>query len=163
MIRPCTDTDIHEMFEIINDSSIAYKGQIPEDRWHEPYMPLEELRSEIAAGVRFSGFEEDGVLLGVMGVQDVKDVTLIRHAYVRTNARGKGIGGKLLSELLAGCSRRVLIGTWKAARWAIAFYEKHGFVEVDEETKNKLLHTYWTVPERQIETSTVLRNASSVY
>ncbi len=162
MIRPCTNADILEMFDIINDSASAYRGVIPADRWHEPYMPLAELHDEIAAGVRFIGWEEEGRLLGVMGIQDVKDVTLIRHAYVRTFTRGKGLGGLLLKHLLAGTERPVLIGTWKAARWAIDFYIKNGFEEVDDETKTRLLHCYWTIPERQVETSTVLRQSEKL-
>ena len=118
-IRACTSADVQEMAAIINDSAVAYKGVIPADRWHEPYMPLEELNHEIAAGVQFSGYFEEGVLLGVMGIQDVKDVTLIRHAYVRTLARNQGIGGKLLAHLLAQTQRPVLIGTWAASTWAI--------------------------------------------
>jgi GNAT superfamily N-acetyltransferase len=155
-IRACTSADVQEMAAIINDSAVAYKGVIPADRWHEPYMPLEELNHEIAAGVQFSGYFEEGVLLGVMGIQDVKDVTLIRHAYVRTLARNQGIGGKLLAHLLAQTQRPVLIGTWAASTWAIRFYERHGFTVVTEREKNFLLKKYWTVPDRQIATSVVL-------
>jgi GNAT superfamily N-acetyltransferase len=155
-IRPCTATDVPEIFAIINDAAIAYKGVIPADRWHEPYMPLAELEREIAAGVRFSGYVENGILLGVMGIQDVKDVTLIRHAYVRTTARNHGIGGKLLAYLVTLTQRPVLIGTWSAATWAIRFYERHGFRVVSESEKNLLLKKYWTVPDRQIATSIVL-------
>lgn len=141
---------------VINDAAVAYKGHIPMDRWHEPYMSLSELRDEIAAGVRFSVYKRDGEILGVMGIQDIKDVTLIRHAYVATAHRGLGIGKQLLRHLLSPATRPVLIGTWKAATWAIAFYKKEGFTEVSEEEKNRLLKIYWTVPDRQIETSTVL-------
>ena len=119
-------------------------------------MGREELQHEIDAGVQFWGYEESGKLIGVMGIQDVQDVTLIRHAYVRTTQRRKGIGGKLLSHLLTLTERPILIGTWAAATWAISFYEKHGFRLVSEEEKNRLLKKYWSIPERQVETSVVL-------
>ena len=147
------------MADIVNDAAVAYRGHIPADRWHEPYMPLEELRSEIAAGVRFLGVERAGALLGIMGSQEVKDVTLIRHAYVRTSERGHGLGTLLLKQLLATTTRPVLIGTWRAATWAISFYERHGFQVVGDEEKNRLLKRYWTAPDRQIETSVVLADA----
>ena len=156
MIRPCNDADFDTICDIINDAAEAYRGIIPLDRWHEPYMPEEDLRHEIQSGVRFSGWEEDGRLLGIMGIQDVKDVTLIRHAYVRTANRNGGIGGKLLGELRKLTARPVLIGTWAAATWAIRFYEKHGFTLVTPEEKDQLLKRYWSIPERQIETSVVL-------
>lgn len=156
VIRPCTSEDLPEIYSIINDAAIAYKGVIPADRWHEPYMPLRELENEIAAGVRFHGYVANSGLLGVMGIQDVKDVTLIRHAYVRTSVRNQGIGGKLLAHLVQLASRPILIGTWSAATWAIRFYERHGFRVVTEAEKNRLLKTYWTVPDRQIATSVVL-------
>ena len=156
MIRPCTDANFDTICAIINDAAEAYRGVIPVDRWHDPYMSREELQHEIQSGVRFWGYEEDGNLLGVMGIQDVKDVTLIRHAYVRTAKRGEGIGGKLLAELRKLTARPVLIGTWAAATWAIRFYEKHGFTMVTPEEKDRLLKKYWSIPERQIETSVVL-------
>ena len=156
MIRPCTPGDFPSLYEIINDAARAYKGVIPADRWKDPYMPEEELRHEMAEGVRFWGCEEEGVLLGVMGLQDVKDVTLIRHAYVRTVRRNSGIGGRLLRELLALADRPVLIGTWADAVWAVRFYEKHGFRVVTPAEKDRLLRRYWTIPERQVETSVVL-------
>ena len=156
MIRACTDGDFETMYEIVNDAAQAYKGIIPADRWKEPYMPREELQHEIDDGVQFWGCEEDGELIGVMGIQDVQDVTLIRHAYVRTTQRRKGIGGKLLSHLVALTNRPILIGTWVAAGWAIRFYEKHGFRLVGEQKKNRLLARYWSIPERQVETSVVL-------
>jgi len=129
---------------------------IPADRWHEPYMPLAELEDEIAAGVRFWGYVENGRLVGVMGLQPVKDVTLIRHAYVKTTLRNHGIGGKLLNHLLGQIEGRILVGTWEAAGWAIRFYKKHGFQLVSEEEKNQLLAAYWQISRRQIETSVVL-------
>jgi mannose-6-phosphate isomerase-like protein (cupin superfamily) len=156
MIRPCNDTNFDMIFAIINEAAEAYRGIIPEDRWHEPYMPKDTLCREIENGVQFWGWEEDGQLVGVMGIQDVQDVTLIRHAYVRTAKRGEGIGGKLLCELRKLASRPVLIGTWAAATWAIKFYEKHGFRLVTPEEKNRLLKKYWSIPERQVETSVVL-------
>jgi len=156
MIRPCTDSDVGDIFAIVNDAAKAYKGVIPSDRWHEPYMPLDELTEEIAAGVKFWGYEDGGQLAGIMGMQPVKDVTLIRHAYVRTEMRSRGIGGKLLAHLLGQIEGRILVGTWKAADWAVRFYQKHGFQLVSGEEKDRLLKTYWHIPERQIETSVVL-------
>ncbi len=156
MIRKCADRDFEDLYEIINDAAQAYKGVIPADRWHEPYMPEEELRREIRRGVEFWGYEEDGELQGVMGLQDVQDVTLIRHAYVRTHRRRGGIGGKLLRFLLGQTTKPVLIGTWAAATWAVDFYRKHDFVLVTQKEKNFLLKKYWTIPERQVETSVVL-------
>jgi N-acetylglutamate synthase-like GNAT family acetyltransferase len=159
MIRECAASDFEQIFQIINDGAQAYKGVIPADRWTEPYMSREKLRHEIDDGVVFWGHEDDGALAGVMGLQDVQDVTLIRHAYVRTASRNQGIGGRLLSHLRTITSRPVLIGTWADAAWAIGFYEKHGFRVVDADEKNRLLKKYWNVPERQIETSVVLADA----
>ncbi len=156
MIRPCTDSDVPNIFAIVNDAAQAYKGVIPSDRWHEPYMPLAELKEQIAEGVKFWGYEDGGRLVGVMGMQPVKDVMLIRHAYVETRMRNRGIGGKLLAHLLGQAGGKILVGTWKAASWAVTFYQKHGFQLVSEEEKNRLLKTYWSIPERQIETSVVL-------
>jgi N-acetylglutamate synthase-like GNAT family acetyltransferase len=156
MIRPCTDADFDSIYAIINEAAEAYRDVIPADRWHEPYMSREELRREIECDVRFWGYEEDRQLLGVMGIQDVQDVTLIRHAYVRTGKRGQGIGGKLLAELREKTARPILIGTWAAATWAIRFYERHGFRLVTPEEKDRLLKKYWSIPQRQVETSVVL-------
>lgn len=156
MIRQCSDDDFEMIYEIINDAALAYKGIIPKDRWKEPYMSREELRHEIDEGVAFWGYEEDGKLKGVMGIQDVQDVTLIRHAYVRTAEKNKGIGSKLMSHLRQMTDRPILIGTWADAVWAIRFYEKHGFRLVSTEEKNRLLKKYWRIPERQVETSVVL-------
>jgi GNAT superfamily N-acetyltransferase len=156
MIRECAASDFEQIFQIINDGAQAYKGIIPADRWTEPYMSRDKLRHEIADGIAFWGFEAEGALAGVMGLQDVQDVTLIRHAYVRTANRNQGIGGKLLSHLRTITSRRVLIGTWADAVWAIGFYEKHGFHVVDPREKNRLLEKYWNIPDRQVETSVVL-------
>jgi GNAT superfamily N-acetyltransferase len=156
-IRQCARDDFDVIFEIINDAAQAYRGVIPADRWKEPYMSRQELSREIAGGVTFWAFEENGVVLGIMGIQDVRDVTLIRHAYVRTASRNKGIGSALLAFLRKQTARPVLIGTWKDAVWAVAFYEKHGFTCVPEQEKNSLLRTYWSIPDRQIETSVVLK------
>ena len=156
MIRKSTDEDFEEIFDIINDAAAAYKGVIPPDRWHEPYMTREELQAQIEDGVSFSCYVDGDEIVGVMGVQDKGDVALIRHAYVRTKRRGGGIGTLLLGELREGSTKPILIGTWKAARWAISFYEKHGFRLVGEEEKNRLLKRYWAVPDRQVETSVVL-------
>lgn len=156
MIRRCRKTDFEIINEIINDAALAYKGVIPVDRWHEPYMSKDELRHEIDNGVVFWGHEADGELIGVMGIQHVLDVTLIRHAYVRTSRRGQGIGSKLLSHLRQLSDRPILIGTWADAVWAISFYEKHGFRLVSQKEKDYLLKKYWSIPERQVETSVVL-------
>ena len=127
VIRPCTDRDLEVIFEVISDAAQAYKGVIPEDRFNDPYMSREELQAEIGHGVRFWGFEQDARLLGVMGLQDVEDVTLIRHAYVRSTHRRRGIGGRLLNDLRSKATRPLLVGTWAAAVWAIEFYRQHGF------------------------------------
>lgn len=156
MVRLCTDNDFNAIFEIVNDAAQAYKGVIPDDRWHEPYMSKAQLRHELDAGVVFWGYEENGELLGVMGIQDVQDVTLIRHAYVRTEYRNKGIGGRLLSHLKTLTTRPTLVGTWGAATWAVRFYERHGFKLVSWDEKERLLRKYWNIPERQTETSVVL-------
>jgi len=156
MIRVCIDDDFEAIFQIINDAAEAYRGIIPVDRWHEPYMPREELQAEVSAGVSFLGYEKDGELAGVMGTQDVQDVTLIRHAYVRTAQRGQGIGGELLGRIMDQATKPILIGTWADAVWAVRFYENHGFKVVSTQEKETLLRKYWNVPDRQIETSVVL-------
>ena len=155
-IRTCGDADLEQVYAIVNDAAHAYKGIIPPDRWHEPYMSRHYLQHEIDAGVVFQGYEERGELIGVMGVQDVKDVTLLRHAYVRTRDRNRGIGRKLMSHVKQLVTRPMLVGTWAAAVWAIAFYEKNGFTLVTQEQKEQLLRKYWSIPDRQIETSVVL-------
>jgi GNAT superfamily N-acetyltransferase len=156
MIRVCIDDDFEAIFQIINDAAEAYREIIPVDRWHEPYMPREELQAEVSAGVAFLGYEKDSELAGVMGAQDVQDVTLIRHAYVRTAQRGQGIGGELLGRIMDQATKPVLIGTWADAVWAVRFYENHGFKVVSTREKETLLRKYWNVPDRQIETSVVL-------
>ncbi len=156
MIRPCKAEEFDKIYELINEAAVAYKGVIPEDRWKEPYMSREELQHEIDDGVKFWGCYEKDRLVGVMGIQPVQDVTLIRHAYVRTYEQHKGIGKKLLSRLLKETTRPVLVGTWSAAVWAVRFYEKNGFKLVSTEEKDRLLKKYWSIPERQISTSVVL-------
>jgi len=156
MIRQCTDIDFETLYAVINDSARAYKGVIPADCWREPYMSREYLRHELDAGVIFWGHERDGEIVGVMGIQDVQDVTLIRHAYVNTAFRGMGIGGAMIAHLKTLTTRPTLVGTWEAAGWAIRFYEKHGFLLVSKEEKDRLLRKYWSIPERQTETSVVM-------
>ena len=162
MIRKCTEFDLNTIFDIINDAAVAYKRIIPGDRWHEPYMPLEEIRQEIEAGVIFWGFENAGDLFGVMGIQDKGDVALIRHAYVRTRSRKQGIGENLLLHLEGLTEKPILVGTWQAATWAISFYQKNGYRLVSETEKSRLLQKYWSIPDRQIETSVVLVNQAWV-
>src|SRR5437899_5224128 len=156
MSRRSTDADVAEIDAIINDGAQAYKGVIPPDGWHEPYMSRAALVAEIAAGVSFHGWDESGELVGVMGLQSVQDVTLIRHAYVRSSHQSRGIGGALLTELCARTRGRLLVGTWADARWAIRFYERHDFRLVPPDEKDRLLQTYWNIPPRQRDTSVVL-------
>lgn len=158
MIRRCNESDITAIFEIINDAAAAYKDVIPDDRWHEPYMSDEEIRHAIKDGVVFWGLEQEGGLAGVMGIQDKGDVALIRHAYVLTRARRQGIGEKLLRHLAGRIDKPIMVGTWKDASWAVSFYRKNGFYLVSDEEKDRLLRKYWSIPERQIETSVVLAN-----
>jgi GNAT superfamily N-acetyltransferase len=155
-IRPCRDDERPAMLAIVNAAAAAYRGVIPADRWHEPYMPADELDAEIAAGVTFWGYEDDGELVGVMGIQSVDDVDLIRHAYVLPARQGRGAGTALLEQLIRTSERPLLVGTWATADWAIRFYERHGFERVTPEEKTRLLKTYWAIPERQVETSVVL-------
>lgn len=149
------------MLEIVNAAAEAYRGVIPADRWHEPYMRAAELDAELAAGVRFWGYDAGGRLLGVMGIQAVRDVDLIRHAYVRPDEQGRGIGGALVAHLRRQSTRQVLVGTWAAAEWAVRFYERHGFALVPPERTAQLLATYWDIPRRQVETSVVLASPTS--
>jgi len=155
-IRPARDDERPAILAIINAGAEAYRGVIPPDRWHEPYMPAAELDREISAGVAFWVYELDGAMAGVMGIQPVRDVDLIRHAYVLPGNQRRGIGGAMLEHLQRLSTRRMLIGTWAAADWAIRFYERHGFELVARERTPALLKTYWTIPDRQIETSVVL-------
>jgi GNAT superfamily N-acetyltransferase len=156
MIRKCKPHDLEEIFAVINDAAQAYNGVIPEDRWREPYMPVEELKAEIRDGIEFWGLVDGGQIVGVMGIQDKGQVTLIRHAYVRTSHRRSGIGAQLLRFLEGLTGRPILIGTWQAAHWAIRFYERNGYTAVSREETVQLLKRYWNIPERQIETSVVL-------
>jgi GNAT superfamily N-acetyltransferase len=155
-IRRCRDDERPAIVAIVNAAAEAYRGVIPADRWHEPYMPARELDEEIASGVVFWGCEIDGELVGIMGVQPVGDVDLIRHAYVSPDHQGQGVGGALLEQLASSATRPMLVGTWAAADWAIRFYRRHGFEQVSPERKDELLRRYWTIPDRQIETSVVL-------
>jgi GNAT superfamily N-acetyltransferase len=155
-VRRCTDDDFEAILRIINEAAAAYAGVIPKDCWHVPYMPRHELGDEIAAGVVFRGVEADGALAAVMGSQDVLDVSLIRHAYVRPAVQSRGLGSALLRSLRRRTKRPVLVGTWRAAAWAIRFYERHGFRRVPDEQIDRLLSTYWAIPRRQVETSVVL-------
>ncbi len=155
-IRKCRISETEAIAAIINDAAQAYRDIIPHDRWHEPYMPLGELTQEIREGVEFWGAEEHGELIGVMGVQDKGEVTLIRHAYVRTSSRGAGVGTQLLHHLEQLTCNPILIGTWQAADWAIRFYEKNGYRILSREETHRLLRKYWNIPARQVETSVVL-------
>ena len=156
MIRAYRDADFDEVHAIVNEAAEAYRGAIPADRWHEPYMSRDELRNEIDAGVEFSVLVEGEGMVGVMGVQRIRDATLIRHAYVRKTAQRQGTGSALMRHLLASVEGRVMVGTWAAAQWAIRFYERHGFRLVGPEEKDRLLSSYWAIPDRQRETSVVL-------
>jgi N-acetylglutamate synthase-like GNAT family acetyltransferase len=156
MIQKCNEQDFTDICTIINDGAAAYKGIIPADRWHEPYMPDEDLQKQINEGVQFWSYKEDNQMLGVMGIQYKGDVTLIRHAYVRTANRSQGIGGKLLLHLISISTTPILIGTWSDATWAIGFYQNKDFRLVSDVEKERLLRKYWSIPERQIETSVVL-------
>ena len=149
-------SDLASLYEVINDAAVAYRGVIPADRYHEPYMPMDELQREIAAGVNFTCARRDGRVVAVMGLQHVKDVALIRHAYTLTAYQGRGIGAELLGALRRKTDRPVLVGTWKAATWAVRFYEGRGFRLVSDAEKVRLLKRYWTVSDRQIEESVVL-------
>jgi len=159
MISKCSQQDLNEIYEIINDGASAYKGIIHADRWHDPYMSRAELQKQIEDGVEFWGCLDNNNLIGVMGIQYKGDVTLIRHAYVRTSQRNKGVGSRLLNHLCAMTSTPILIGTWADAKWAIEFYQKHGFRLLPLKEKDELLKKYWQIPQRQIETSVVLASA----
>ena len=160
LIRQCTPADYPEVLSIINEAAEAYRGVIPADRWHDPYMSMVDLLRDIDAGIRFSGLESAGTLIGVMGIQSVKDVELIRHAYVRSGRQRTGTGAALMRHLRAQTNRRLLVGTWAAASWAISFYERNGFRLVPRADAEVLLRKYWSIPERQIETSVVLEGVS---
>lgn len=159
-LRACTRTDHAAILAIVNDAAQAYRGVIPADCWHEPYMARDELAGEIDAGVRFQGYEEAGELVGVMGIQDRGEVALIRHAYVRSASRNRGIGSALLRHLEGTTRQPILIGTWAAASWAIRFYARRGYRELSAAQTRRLLARYWRVPERQAATSVVLASAA---
>ena len=161
MIKRCTEADADAIHAIINDAADAYRGVIPADCWHEPYMTREHLSHELDSGVEFSGWFDSETLVGVMGLQKVRDATLIRHAYVRPSHQSKGIGGTLLDALAARVDGPLLVGTWADAAWAIRFYERHGFALVSSDEKDRLLDIYWTISPRQRDTSVVLTRASS--
>jgi GNAT superfamily N-acetyltransferase len=154
MIRECQPQDTNRIYFIINEAARAYDGVIPADCYHQPYMPMDELEREMKR-MTFFGWEVDGELVGVMGAEPIKDVTLIRHAYVLPQWQRQGIGSKLLN-LLKGLvtTSRLLVGTWADAWWALDFYKKHGFRLMPD--KDELLKTYWDIPRRQIDTSVVL-------
>ena len=156
VIRPCDASEHDAILAVVNAAAEAYRGVIPADRWHDPYMRPEALNGEVAAGVRFWGYEAGGALVGVMGIQAVADAELIRHAYVLPAHQGEGIGTALLRHLRGLSGRPMLVGTWADAAWAIRFYQRNGFALVSESEKTELLRRYWTIPERQIETSVVL-------
>jgi GNAT superfamily N-acetyltransferase len=156
VIRRCLEADFEATYIIVNEAAQVYRGEIPTDCWREPYMARSELQGEIRDGVVFWGYEENGDLLAVMGIQSVKDVTLIRHAYVRPANQNHGIGSKLLSHLCGLTNRPILVGTWKDATWAVRFYRNHGFKLLPKETKDRLLREYWSISDRQIEASVVL-------
>lgn len=157
-VRECRVADRDRILEIVNAAAEAYRGVIPDDCWHEPYMPASELDHEIAAGVSFRGYDVDGSLLGVMGIQPMDDVDLIRHAYVMPGSQGRGVGTALLKALRLPSMRPMLVGTWAAADWAIGFYRRHGFELVGDRRSALLLRRYWAIPDRQVETSVVLAN-----
>jgi GNAT superfamily N-acetyltransferase len=155
-IRPCRDDEHEAIVTIVNAAAEAYRGVIPADRWHEPYMSSEELAGEIEAGVEFWGYEDDGELVGVIGIQPLGDVDLIRHAYVSPGSQRMGVGGALLEHVSSSATRRILVGTWADAEWAIGFYLRHGFELQSPERSAELLRAHWTIPDRQVETSVVL-------
>jgi GNAT superfamily N-acetyltransferase len=157
-VRLCRDDELTTVLDIVNAAAEAYRGAIPPDRWHEPYMSSEELRRDVDAGVTFWGYEADGALVGVMGIQPVLDVDLIRHAYVLPGRQRQGVGAVLIEHLRRRSARPMLVGTWAAASWAISFYRRHGFELVPAERAAALLERYWSIPERQIQTSVVLAN-----
>ena len=156
VIRRSRESDAEAMLAIINAAAQVYRGVIPDDRWHEPYMPREEFASEVADGVAFWVAEEGGRILGVMGIQDKGEVALVRHAYIAPHVQRKGVGGQLLRHVQGLTGKPVLIGTWAAATWAVDFYRRNGFTVVSSEEKDRLLRRFWSIPARQVETSVVL-------
>ena len=159
MIRRCAAHEFEKIWTIINDGAGAYRGVVPADCLKEPYMAKSELEHEMKDGVLFWGYEDSGKLIGVMGIQEVRDVTLIRHAYICTSEQRRGVGGKLLSHLRELANHPLLIGTWADAKWAIEFYEKHGFELLSPQRKDHLIPKYWKISKRQAETSVVLASS----
>jgi N-acetylglutamate synthase-like GNAT family acetyltransferase len=159
LIRKIRKADWSAALAIVNEAAQAYRGVIPADRWREPYMPSDELEKEISDGVVFWVAEEDGGLLGVMGIQDKGAVALVRHAYIRPTTQRKGVGTKLLRHVEGLTDKPMLIGTWADAAWAIEFYRRNGFTVVSDKEKDSLLRKYWSIPARQVETSVVLADA----
>lgn len=155
-IRPCSAGDLDDILSIINAAAAVYEDAIPEDCWHDPYMSADQLAAEIDAGVVFTGYAIGDELAGVMGFQQVRDAGLVRHAYVLPLHQGRGIGGALIRRLEANAAGTILVGTWAAAIWAIAFYQRHGYALAAPSDAAALLKAYWTVSDRQIETSVVL-------
>jgi N-acetylglutamate synthase-like GNAT family acetyltransferase len=155
-IRASVREDFPRILAIINDAALAYRGVIPADRWHDPYMPAGELQKQIDEGVAFSVAEDEGQMLGVMGIQDRGEVALVRHAYVSTTVQRGGVGTKLLRHVQSLTHKPILIGTWADAAWAIGFYQRNGFVVVPKQETARLLRRYWSIPDRQVETSVVL-------
>jgi GNAT superfamily N-acetyltransferase len=161
VIRACRPDDVATILAIINAAAQRYRGAIPDDCWHEPYMSVEQLERDMDAGVSFWGYEGDSEqLLGIMGIQRVKDVTLVRHAYVEPKAQGRGVGGRLLRHLETLTNQRILIGTWADAEWAIRFYQFHGYTLIPQSDVPATLRAYWDISPRQIETSVVLSKAA---
>lgn len=158
-IRRCRDEESATILAIVNAAAAAYRDVIPADRWHDPYMSAAQLERDVAAGIEFWGYELDGTLIGVMGIQPVRDVDLIRHAYVRPGSQRVGVGAALISHLRGLTSRRLLVGTWADAAWAIRFYQREGFALAPPTRAAKLLKSYWNIPDRQIETSVVLERS----
>jgi N-acetylglutamate synthase-like GNAT family acetyltransferase len=156
LIRQSVEADVAAIAAIINEAAQAYRGVIPADRWHEPYMPMDELEKEISDGVVFWVAEQEGRLLGGMGIQDKGDVALVRHAYIAPTIQRSGVGTRLLRYVEGLAGKPILIGTWASASWAIEFYQRNGFTVVPSSDKDRLLRTYWSIPARQIETSVVL-------
>ena len=159
VIRQCRDDETSTILAIVNAAAEAYRDVIPADRWHDPYMSAEQLQRDVAVGVDFWGYELDGALIGVMGIQSVRDVDLIRHAYVKPGNQRLGVGAALITHLRSLSTRRLLVGTWADATWAIRFYQREGFALVPPSRTAMLLKSYWDIPERQIETSVVLERS----
>jgi N-acetylglutamate synthase-like GNAT family acetyltransferase len=162
LIRKSVEADFAAMLAIVNDAAVAYRGVIPADRWHEPYMPSDALERDIAEGVVFWVAEHEGRLSGIMGIQDKRDVALVRHAYVAPTTQRSGVGTQLLRHVEGLVDKPILIGTWAAASWAIQFYRRNGYTVVTNSDKDRLLRTYWSIPARQIETSVVLAKDAAI-